>query len=91
MPFQKGHKKIGGSVKGKSSRIAKVLEKVKGSGGKEPLEFIIEVMNDETQPINVRLDAGKAAAPFVHRKQPTEIESDNTHNYPNGVDIKFVE
>jgi len=75
MPFTKGHKKIGGSVKGKASKAAKLLAKLGKEGHQQPLEFFIEVMNDKNQSLSVRLDAGKAAAPHIHRKMPTEIEN----------------
>jgi hypothetical protein len=32
----------------------------------QPLEFLLNVMDDETQPIATRVDAAKAAAPYVH-------------------------
>jgi hypothetical protein len=31
-----------------------------------PLDFLLEVMADESHPIATRLDAAKAAAPYVH-------------------------
>ena len=31
-----------------------------------PLDFLLEVMGDESQPIATRVDAAKAAAPYVH-------------------------
>jgi hypothetical protein len=31
-----------------------------------PLDFLFEVMADESQPIATRVDAAKAAAPYVH-------------------------
>jgi hypothetical protein len=31
-----------------------------------PLDFLLEVMADENQPIATRVDAAKAAAPYVH-------------------------
>src|SRR5262250_115867 len=31
-----------------------------------PLDFLLEVMGDESQSIATRLDAAKAAAPYVH-------------------------
>jgi hypothetical protein len=34
----------------------------------EPLEFLLGVMRDETQPFSRRLDAAKAAAPYRHIK-----------------------
>ena len=32
----------------------------------QPLEFLLNVMEDESQPIATRVDAAKAAAPYVH-------------------------
>ena len=32
----------------------------------QPLDFLLDVMADESQPITTRVDAAKAAAPFVH-------------------------
>ena len=32
----------------------------------QPLDFLLEVMADESQPIATRVDAAKAAAPYVH-------------------------
>lgn len=77
----KGLAKTGGAVKGRSSRVAKVLEQIKESGGKQPLELLLEVMNNDEMPIEFRIDAAKAAAPYVHRKQPTEIEQTNMNAY----------
>ena len=36
--------------------------------GLMPMEFLLNVMRDEAQPIAVRLDAAKAAAPYVHAR-----------------------
>jgi hypothetical protein len=32
----------------------------------QPLEFLLSVMEDESHPIATRVDAAKAAAPYVH-------------------------
>jgi hypothetical protein len=32
----------------------------------QPLDFLLNVMEDETQPMSVRVDAAKSAAPYVH-------------------------
>jgi hypothetical protein len=32
----------------------------------QPLEFLLNVMDDETQSMSVRVDAAKSAAPYVH-------------------------
>jgi hypothetical protein len=33
-----------------------------------PLDFLLRLMRDPQSPISRRLEAGKAAAPFVHAK-----------------------
>jgi len=73
----KGKPKTGGAIKGQSSHKAKVLATIKEKGQQAPLEYLLEVMNDEEQTVNTRVDAGKSAAPYVHRRQPTEIEQTN--------------
>jgi len=79
----KGQKKTGGAVKGRSSHKAKILAKVQEDGGKSPLEYLLEVMNDEEQTVGTRVDAGKAAAPFVHRRQPQAIENTDMNELKN--------
>ena len=32
----------------------------------QPLDFLLDVMSDESHPIATRVDAAKAAAPYVH-------------------------
>lgn len=33
-----------------------------------PLEFMLKILKDEEQPFAMRMDAAKAAAPYVHPK-----------------------
>lgn len=33
-----------------------------------PLDYMLTIMRDDTQPIAARMDAAKAAAPYVHAK-----------------------
>lgn len=42
------------------------LELAKKPPRQLPLDFLLEVMADENQPIATRVDAAKAAAPYVH-------------------------
>ena len=43
------------------------LEAVK-EGGMTPLEYLLEVMRDTGREAPIRIDAAKAAAPYVHAK-----------------------
>lgn len=44
-----------------------ILERALESG-QTPLEFLLEVMRDNTLDIGIRMDAAKYAAPFMHPK-----------------------
>lgn len=45
----------------------KAIEKAE-AGGIMPLDFMLEIMRDETAAREERLDMAKAAAPYVHAK-----------------------
>ncbi len=38
-----------------------------------PLEYMLDIMNNPAQPASRRLEAARAAAPYVHRKMPQEV------------------
>lgn len=38
----------------------------KAGDGILPLEFMLDALRDESRPFDVRMDAAKAAAPYVH-------------------------
>lgn len=63
-----GQAKTGGRQKGthNKSTVANV-EKIRASG-LTPLEYMIQCMHDESFLPDFRLDAAKAAAPYVHPK-----------------------
>lgn len=44
---------------------AEELAAIRASGS-APLDYLLQVMRDETQELAKRLDAAKAAAPYVH-------------------------
>jgi hypothetical protein len=46
--------------------IGAPLELAEKSPRQLPLDFLLDVMADESQPIATRVDAAKAAAPYVH-------------------------
>jgi hypothetical protein len=78
-PFPPG---ISGNVRGRpkgarNRRTRAVLEAAE-AGGDMPLDFLLRLMRDPSAPITRRLEAAKAAAPFLHPKlnsvdpKPTE-------------------
>lgn len=50
-----------------------------------PLEFMLNILRDETVPRDERMDAAKAAAPYVHAKLAS-VE----HTGKDGGDIGMV-
>lgn len=62
-----------GSGRPKGSKNVKTIELIdKAVGdGQTPLEFLLGVMNDMENMKNLRIDAAKAAAPYVHSKLTT--------------------
>src|SRR5579863_9509464 len=53
-----------------------------------PLDFLITVMQDATQPLEMRVDCAKAAAPYVHAKlQSIDITSEEDRR----MVIEFVD
>jgi hypothetical protein len=59
--------------------------KAAAEGGIMPLEFMLNVLRDETVPRDERMDAAKAAAPYVHAKLAS-VE----HTGKDGGDIGMV-
>ena len=46
-------------------------------GGQLPLDHMLEIMRDQSLDTRLRIDAAKAAAPYVHQK-PSAISVDRT-------------
>jgi len=42
--------------------------------GLQPLEYLMSLLRDQRIPVGIKLDAAKAAAPYLHRKMPIAIE-----------------
>jgi hypothetical protein len=77
--FKKGNPGGPGRPKGsKDKRGARVLaaelrERILRSD-LTPLGFLMEVMQDEERFLEDRIDAAKAAAPYIHQKMPTKLD-----------------
>lgn len=56
---------------------------------KTPLDFLLTLMQNAKVPLPFRLDAAKAAAPYVHKRMPqhVEVSGDVNHNHRGGVMI----
>lgn len=66
-----------GRKPGIKNRLTKEQVKAVAETGQTPLEFLLEVMRDAQKALDVRLEAAKAAAPYVHAKL-AQIEARHT-------------
>ena len=59
-----------GAGRPRGSRNRKTVETTKAveSSGLTPLDFMLQLMRDEGQPLPMRQDAAKNAAPYVHAR-----------------------
>jgi hypothetical protein len=76
----KGGKRPGaGRPKGARDKISKELEKAVAEmpstlgDGLLPLDYMLAVMRDQKADDSMRLEAAKSAAPYVHKKQPADV------------------
>jgi hypothetical protein len=58
---RRGGRQKGTPNKATSARLAEII-----ASGLTPLQYFLEVMRDKTASDHLRLDAAKAAAPYVH-------------------------
>lgn len=57
-----------GRKPGGANKIDKEAREAALASGQTPLDFMLEVMRDESEERAKRLDAAKAAAPYLHAK-----------------------
>lgn len=57
-----------GRPKGSVARLDAEARKQAAEGGITPLEYMLSVLRDEANPLETRMDAAKASAPYVHAK-----------------------
>jgi hypothetical protein len=70
-------RKTGGRVKGTPNHATLGKAAEIAASGLTPLEFMLTVLRDPEQPPGTRLDAAKAAAPYVHpRLANIELKGD---------------
>jgi len=76
-----GSPKTGGRQKGAQNKAPIARARAIEASGLTPLEFMIEMMRRSDLPEDFRLDAAKAAAPYVHPKL-TSVELKGDPNAP---------
>lgn len=82
--------KRGGRKKGTTNKRESIRRKAIEQTGTTPLEFMLGVMGSDKNPPLMRLDAAKAAAPYVHaRLQAVTIagDPDNPLHLSHSVDM----
>lgn len=69
--------KTGGRVAGVPNKATQARQAAIAASGLTPLDYMLKLLRDESQPGDVRLDAAKAAAPYVHpRLAAVEMSGD---------------
>jgi hypothetical protein len=68
---------------GARNRISEEAREKALAGGMTPLQFLLATMRDESRPIERRLAAATAAAPYSHARL-TAVQ----HSGPNGAPIQ---
>lgn len=64
----KGAPKTGGRAKGTRNKASAQREAEIAESGLTPLNYLLVLMRDQAMPIDLRFEAAKAAAPYVHPK-----------------------
>lgn len=60
--------KTGGRKKGTPNKATAAKAEAIAKSGQTPLDFMLSVMRNAKNPQDIRLDAAKSAAPYVHPK-----------------------
>lgn len=57
-----------GRPKGALNRLTQEAREKAAEGGITPLEYMLDILRDEEKPADVRFEAAKAAAPYMHAR-----------------------
>ena len=64
-----GGRRVGAGRKlGGINRFSRDLLEKAAQGGQLPVDYMLEVMRDQSLDTRPRIDAAKAAAPYIHQK-----------------------
>lgn len=63
-----GARQGAGRPKGGANKLNDEARTKALAGGITPLDYLLELLRDEDKPQDVRIDAAKAAAPYVHAR-----------------------
>jgi hypothetical protein len=83
--------KMAGRPKGSKTRYSATLQRqMLHSDSSTPLEYLVSVYTDENNSLRDRLDAAKAAAPYVHPRL-SAVEVSNNTPYRDVTEIPTAE
>lgn len=86
-----GSPKTGGRQKGTPNKATKARETAIAESGLTPLEYMLSVMRDLAADEGKRLDAAKAAAPYVHPKLANvELSGKGGGAIKQSLEVSFV-
>jgi len=91
-PFRAG---VSGNPSGRprGSRNKRSLANIETAqaSGQMPLDFVLSIMRNNTQPLERRLEAAKVAAPYCHAKLAS-VEHSGPQDKPaiTGIEVVFV-
>jgi hypothetical protein len=85
----KGHPKTGGRKRGTPNKRTTELQARIRATGMMPLDFMIAVMRNAKAPLELRFEAARQAAPYVHPRL-TAIEHSGTDGGAVPVEVKQV-
>ena len=76
----------GGRPPGAKNKRTLALQRRIQQAGVTPLEYLVSIMVDEDQEQHTRIDAAKAAAPYIHpRLQSTTIQEKPYEGDPSSI------
>lgn len=79
-----------GRPKGGANKLNDEARKKALADGISPLEYLLKIMRDDQMELEKRIDAAKAAAPYVHaRLQSTTVSGDNDGG-PVKIEIGWI-
>jgi len=88
---EKTRPKTGGRVAGTPNRKNAAKVAAIEASGLTPLDYMLSVLRDVSQTQDARLDAAKAAAPYVHaRLTAAELTGkDGKQLFPDQINVSF--
>lgn len=93
--MQGGKRQGAGRPKGSKNKRTGQQTKAVEQTGKTPLEYLLSVMRDDEQDQHARIDAAKAAAPYVHAKlnavHSTEGEKTSFEDWLEAIEAEDTE